>query len=152
MTPWSSLQQLTKECSGLIWNRLVSWVITRLCTCTARSRSVTQQILTHAARRDVCMTDVRGHCIVRRQMTRSIIWPRDHSFYRRKTLMEQIFKILLMDCTIWILQVSYCRISSAVICADYLHILLACFYTLFLELKRQSYKLTYTVRKISLFD
>ena len=137
MKPWSSFRQLKKEFSGIAWKRSVLWVITRLCTCTARSRYVTQQILTHAARRDVCMTGVRGHCIVKRQMTRSIIWPKDHSFYRRIST-KQIFKKLLMDRTVWKLQVSYGRISSAAISAGYLHSLLVGFYTLLLELKRHS--------------
>ena len=134
MKPWSSFQQSKKEYSGIHWRRSVSWVITRLCTCTARSRYVTQRILTHAALRDVCMTGVRGHCIVKRQMTRSIIWTKDHSCYRRKIFMKEIFKKLSMEYTVWKLQVSYSRISSAAIRAGYLHILLAGSYVLLLEL------------------
>ena len=138
MKPWSSFQQLKQEYSGLNWRRSVSWVITCLCTCTARSRYVTQQIPTHAALRDVCMTGVRGHCTVKRQMTRSIIWTKDHSCYRRKIFMKEIFKKLLMEYTVWKLQVSYSSSSSAAVRAGYLHILLAGFYALLLEIKRQS--------------
>ena len=88
---------MMKELSGLAWKRSSSWVIISLCTCTVRSRYVTQRILTHAVRRAVCMTDVRGRSILKKQMTRSTLWLRDHSCEKRKIIKRHIFRKLSKD-------------------------------------------------------